>query len=416
MASEPLYSVDDRGNSWRGWLRARHVELLVLLFVALLPFGESFHLPVLILLVLGVAEMRRKGIPRDRNLWLYAVVVVLLTAPLLISAPGAYRVDKTLLTALIFLLYATAGLHVVRRFRRGFDGRLLLYGIGAILLFWAFDALLQQFAGRNLFGWPYNGSRLTGIFHPDMRIGVVFAHLSPFLVAALHRYALDSGRHWIWLLLVPVIAVILLSGSRAAWVTLLLVALTYTALLLRQRAYRLWHIVLLLAVAVGGSMLASNDLRQRVAQTTSGLSTDAKMINEASSARLAVWQGAWRLFLDAPVTGSGVEALPNLGYERGYTYKPFGHAHFYALDVLLVTGVIGFAAYLAAFGIVCKKAIDAFRRAGDAFPFWLAAAAMMFPFNLHWEFHGVRPYAMMWLLLILAFAVTGRNSAAQRGV
>ena len=416
MASEPLYSVDERGNSWRGWLLARHVELLVLLFVALLPFGESFHLPVLILLVLGVAEMRRKGMPRDRNLWLYAVVVVLLTAPLLISAPGAYRVDKTLLTALIFLLYATAGLHVVRRFRRGFDGRLLLYGIGAILLFWAFDALLQQFAGRNLFGWPYNGTRLTGIFHPDMRIGVVFAHLSPFLAAALHRYALDSGRHWIWLLLVPVIAVILLSGSRAAWLTLLLVTLAYAALLLRQRTYRLWHIVLLLAVAGGGSLLVSNDLQQRIAQTLQGFSTDVEAINQATSLRVEVWRGAWRLFLDAPVVGNGVEALPELGFQRGYTSIPFGHAHFYALDVLLVTGVIGFAAYLAAFGIVCKKAFDAFRQAGDAFVYWLAATAMMFPLNLHWEFHGVRPYAMMWLLLILAFAVAGRDSAAQRTV
>lgn len=416
MTSEPLYSVAARGNSWRGWLRTRHVELLVLLFVALLPFGESFHLPVLILLVLGVAGIRREGLPRDRNLWLYAVVVVLLTAPLLISTPGAYRVDKTLLTALIFLLYAVAGLHVVRRFRLGFDSGLLLYGIGAILLFWSLDALVQQFAGRNLFGWSYNGMRLTGIFHPDMRIGVVFAHLSPFLVAALHRYALGSRRHWIWLLLLPVIAVILLSGSRAAWVTLMLVALAYTALLLHQRTYRLWHIVLLLAVAVGGSLLVSNDLQQRIAQTLHGFSTDVEAINTATSLRVEVWRGAWRLFLDSPVTGVGVEALPKLGFERGYMSFPFGHSHFYALDVLLVTGVIGFAAYLAAFGIVCKKAIGAFRQAGAAFPYWLAAAAMMFPLNLHWEFHGVRPYAMMWLLLILAFAVAGRDSAAQRTV
>lgn len=415
MSSERLTSARI-GDSWRGWLRQRHIELLVLLFVALLPFGESFHLPVLILLVLSVAGIRRAGIPRDRNLWLYAVVVVLLTAPLLISAPGAYRVDKTLLTALIFLLYATAGLHVVRRFRQGFDTGLLLYGIAAILLLWTLDAMVQYFTGSNLLGWPYNGSRLTGIFHPDMRIGIVFAHLSPFVIAALHRHVQVSGRLWAWFLVVPFIAVVMLSGSRAAWVTLALVSFVYALLLVRQRAYRFWHVALLLALAIGGSALMSDELQQRVAQTVHGFSTDIKKINKASSARLAVWQGSWKLFLDAPVTGNGVEALPALGYQRGYTYKPFGHAHFYALDVLMVTGIIGFAAYLAAFAIVCKKGFEALRQASGAFPFWLAAAAMMFPLNLHWEFYGVRPYAMMWLLLILAFAVAGRDSAAQRAV
>jgi O-antigen ligase len=325
-------------------------------------------------------------------------------------------VEKTLLTAVIFLLYAAAGLHVIRRFRRGFNAPVLLYGIAAILLLWTFDALVQYFAGSNLLGWPYNGRRVTGIFHPDMRIGIVFAHLAPFFFAALHRSATRSGHSWVWLLLLPFVTVILLSGSRASWVTLALVSAVYTLLFLRQRAYRIWNIVLLLALAVGGSLQISDEVRQRVAQTTSGFSTDVKKIDDATSARVAVWQGAWKLFLDAPLTGNGVEALPELGFQRGYTYKPFGHAHFYALDVLLVTGIIGFIAYLTAFAAICRKGIDAFLRAGEAFPFWLAAVAMMFPFNMHWEFYGVRPYAMLWLFLILAFAVAGRESAAQRGV
>lgn len=416
MTTDWNHPARNGGNTWRERLRRHHIELLVLLFVALLPFGEAFHLPVLILLVLSVACIRRDGFSRDRNLWLYAVIVALLTVPLLVAAIGAYDVEKTLLTALIFLLYAAAGLYVVHGFRRGFDAGLLFYGISTIVLFWTLDALIQYFAGSNLLGWPYNGARLTGIFHPDMRIGIVFAHLSPFLMAALHRQSLHSGRKWAWLLLVPFVTVILLSGSRAAWVTLALVSAVYVTLFMRQRAYRIWHMVLLLTLVVGGSMLVSNDFQQRVAQTLRGISTDVEAINEATSLRVEVWQGAWRLFLDAPVTGNGVEALPELGFQRGYTSQPFGHAHFYALDVLLVTGVVGFAAYLAAFGIVCWKGFGAFRRAGDAFPFWLAAAAMMFPLNLHWEFYGVRPYAMMWMLLILAFAVAGRDSAAQRAV
>lgn len=416
MSAGQSVSAEAGAGSWREWLRHRHVELLVILFVALLPFGEAFHLPVLILLGLSVAGIRRGGLPRERGMALYAGIVALLTVPLLIAAVGAHDVEKTLLTALIFLLYATAGLHVVRRFRTGFDAGLLLNGISAVLLVWMFDALVQYFAGSNLLGWPYDGRRLTGIFHPDKRIGIVFAHLSPFFIAAVQRRVMRSGRQWPWLMSVPFIAVILLSGSRAAWVTLALVAAAYALLFSRARVYRLWHIILLLAVAAGGSLLVSEDLQQRVGQTLKGFSTDVAAINEATSLRMEVWQGAWRLYLDAPVTGNGVEALPELGFQRGYTSIPFGHAHFYALDVLLVTGAVGFVAYLTAFAAVCKKGFDAYRQIGAAFPFWLAAAAMMFPLNLHWEFYGVRPYAMMWLLLILAFAAAGRDSAAQRAV
>lgn len=416
MISENGATASSENATCPAWLRRRHVELLVLLFVFLLPFGEVFHLPVFILLVLSVLDLRRERLPRERELFQYVTIAVLLTAPLLISAIGAYDAEKTLLTAFAFTLYAVAGLYVIRRFKKGFDLGLLLYGVSAILLFWTIDALIQYFAGSNLLGWPYNGARLTGMFHPDMRIGIVFAHLLPFMIAAIHRQVLRSRKTWPWLLLVPVVAVILLGGSRASWITLMLVMGVYSLFFLRQRTYRLWQIILVLAIALGGSFMMSDDLQKRVAQTMQGFSTDVEAINEATSLRVEAWRGAWRLFLDSPITGVGVEALPELGYQRGYTQIPFGHSHFYGLDVLLVSGIIGFIAYLAAFAAVCKNGFDAFQGPGDAFPFWLAAAAMMFPLNLHWEFHGVRPYAMMWLLLILAFAVAGRDSAAQRTV
>lgn len=416
MNSEKHTTVPSEIASWPAWARRCHVELLVLLFVFLLPFGETFHLPVFILLVLSVMNLRRERLPRERGLFQYVGIAVLLTAPLLVSAIGAHDPEKTLLTAFVFVLYAVAGLYVIRRFEKEFDLELLLYGISAILLFWTMDALIQYFAGRNLLGWPYNGTRLTGMFHPDMRIGIVFAHLAPFLIAAIHWQALRSGKNWTWLLLVPVIAVILLGGSRASWVTLILVLAAYSLLFLHRGVYRLWQIALVLALALGGSLMISGDLHERMALTLRGISTDVEAINEATSLRVEAWRGAWRLFQDSPITGVGVEALPELGFQRGYTRIPFGHSHFYALDVLLVSGIVGFIAYLTAFGAVCKQGFDAFREAGYAFPFWLAAAAMMFPLNVHWEFHGVRPYAMMWLLLILAFAVSNRESAAQRGV
>lgn len=396
---------------WREWLVRRHVELLIILFVIVQPFGESFLLPVIILLLLSLNSFYREGIRNLPNLSLYASVALLLTVPLLIASVSAYKVDKTLITALYFMLFSVAGIYVIRRFANRFSADCLFYGIAAILMFWTFDALIQYIFGRNLLGWPYNGFRLTGIFHPKIRIGIVFAHLSPFLIEAGRRLSLRSGRHWHWLLLAPYLAVILLSGSRSAWLTLLVVSFVYFVILLRHRAFKtIGQIVLILVLSVGVSVSMSDKLKNRVVQTLSGLSTDREAINTATSLRVEAWQGAWQLFLDSPVTGVGVKALSDLGFQRGYTSIPFGHAHLYGLDVLMVSGVIGFVAYLTAFGLVLWKAALSIWRETEAYPFWLAAVAMMLPLNMHWEFYGIRSYNWLWMLLFIAFAVEYRSA------
>ncbi|MBE0436514.1 MAG: O-antigen ligase family protein [Methylomicrobium sp.] len=395
--------------SWRDRLMCRHVELLVILFVVVQPFGEIFLLPLIILLLLSLNSFYREGIRSLPNLSLYVGVSLLLTVPLLIASVSAYKIDKTLITALYFMLYTVAGVYVIRRFAKSFSSDFLFYGVAAILIFWTFDALIQYFVGHNLFGWPYNGYRLTGIFHPKMRIGIIFAHLSPFLIEAGRRLSQRSGHNWHWLFLAPFLAVVLLSGSRSAWLTLLVVSFVYFVILLRHRAFKVMgQVLLLLSLSASVSVLVSESLQVKLTQTVSGFSTDPEALNEATSLRIDVWRGAWQLFLDSPVTGVGVKALGDLGFQRGYTPMPFGHAHFYGLDVLMVTGIIGFVAYLIAFGLVLWKAAFSVWYETKAFPFWLAAGAMMLPLNMHWEFYGVRSIAWLWMLIFIAFATEYR--------
>ncbi len=409
MNPENSYTDLPTTSSWQNWFLRHHVEWLVILFVLLQPFGESFLLPVIILLLLSLNSFYREGVRSLPNLSLYVSVALLLTIPLLIASVSAYKIDKTLVTALYFILYAVAGVYVIRRLAKSFSSNFLFYGIAAILMFWTLDALIQYFVGHNLFGWPYNGYRLTGIFHPKMRIGIIFAHLSPFLIEAGRRLSQHSGHNWHWLFLAPFLAVILFSGSRSAWLTLLIVSFVYFVILLRHRAFKvIGQVLLLLALSASVSILVSESLQVKLTQTVSGFSTDPEALNEATSLRVDVWRGAWQLFLDSPITGIGVKALGDLGFQRGYTPIPFGHAHFYGLDVLMVTGIIGFVAYLAAFGLIFWKAVISVWYETKAFPFWLAAVAMMLPLNVHWEFHGARSYAWLWMLLFLAFAVEYR--------
>jgi O-antigen ligase len=197
--------------SWPYSLREHKVEWLVLLFVFLLPFGETSHLPVLILLALGIRDIHRGELRIDAAIRPLVWFAALLTVPLLITAATAYDPARTLRTALIFSLYALAGFYVIDSFRKRLDENFLLYGISAILLFWTADALLQFFSGENVFGWPYNNRRLTGIYNQNMWIGYTLAHLAPFFAEALRRFSSTARRKWVWLLFAPYLAVILLS-------------------------------------------------------------------------------------------------------------------------------------------------------------------------------------------------------------
>jgi O-antigen ligase len=394
--------------SWFWKLHERKVEWLILLFVFLLPFGEASHLPVLILLLLSIHGMYKREIRIDAGtrplIWLAALLIV----PLLITASTAYDPIRTLRTVLVFSLYAIAGFYVIVSFKKHLNENLLLYGIAAILLFWTTDALLQFFSGRNLFGWPYNGSRVSGIYNRNMWIGYTLAHLSPFYLEALRRYASKGRRKWAWLLILPFIAVILLSGGRAAWLTMAIVACLYPIYLIQMKMARWHHIGLMmamLAIIVAASIAISPALEKRMDTSMLAFSMDLEAINKATSLRVDVWSGAWHLFLDAPIIGHGTHAYDPLAHDRGYTQKRFGHEHLYGLQIMVTTGTIGFLAYLLGFFTLCRQFVTSLKqRLITAIP-WLATLLILFPLNAHWNFYAPRPASLMWILLIMAFAI-----------
>lgn len=396
------------------WFSQRRVELLILLFVWLLPFGEASHLPVFVLILLNIHDWRRNGLHIDDDSRIFGWIALALILPLLLSVTGAYEITKTLRTALVFALYSFAGIYVIRRFREQMDMPFMLYGIAGILLFWTADALLQYFHGTNLFGWPGYGDGITGIYNRNYWIGYTFAHLSPFFFESLRRWAVKPGRKWVWLLAIPFVMVVMLSGRRAAWVTLGLVSSIYLIWLIRHGDIKMRHAligVVAFVAAIGASIAVSPGLKQRVETSMLAFSGTLEAVNNAGANRLEVWKGAWLLYKESPITGVGAHAYDPLVFERGYTSMKFGHTHLYGLDVLLSTGLIGFVAFMAAFGYLCFKLIQSIKLALPTLPAWLAAVSIMFPLNAHWSFYAPRPASLLWMLVILAIAVAANQRA-----
>lgn len=404
--------IGDRKSShlqhWVNTLKLRRLEWLVLLFVLLLPYGETSHLPVVILVVLGIRGVWKSGWQSGPESGAYRWVALALIVPLLVATTGAYNPQKTLLTAGVFALYAFAGGYVVKCFQERLDTNLLLYGIGGILLFWTGDALLQYVRGTNLFGWPGYADGVTGMYNTNFWIGYTFAHLAPFLFEFLRRLASGSGRKWVWLLIIPFVMVIMLSGRRAAWLTLVLVSALYLLWLVRHGDIRRGHAALgalAAAAAVGASIALSPGLQSRIETSLQVFGGTWEAVNAAGAHRLEVWIGAWLLYQESPFTGWGAQAYDPLVFERGYTTMPFGHSHLYGLDVLLSTGLLGFIAYMAAFGYLFYRLSSSIKAAAPDVAAWLAAVSIMLPLNAHWNFYAPRPASLLWMLLILAFAM-----------
>jgi O-antigen ligase len=401
------------------WYSQHRAELLVLLFILLLPFGETSHLPVVIFLFLSVKDIWRNGFHSDFDSSGFLWIAIALIVPLLISTIGAYDIYRTMRTALVFTLYSIAGVYLIRHFREQLDIDFLLYGISGILLFWTADALLQYFHGTNIFGWPGRIDGITGMYGYKLWIGYTFAHLAPFLFESLRRWSARPGFKLIWLLVIPFIMVIMLTGRRAAWVTLGLVSSIYMIWLVRHGDIKFRHLLTsftAFCLAIGAAVVISPELQLRVQTTMKVFSGTWDSVNLAGANRLEVWRGAWLLYMESPLIGVGAHAYDPFVFERGYTISKYGHAHLYGLDVLLSTGLIGFVAFVGAFFYLCIKLFQSIKLALPTLPAWLAAVSIMFPLNAHWNFYAPRPASLFWMLIILAIAIAAHYRAKIRVV
>ena len=313
--------------------------------------------------------------------------------------------------------------------RRTFGGLAVIVGIwtldaliqavtGTSPLFWSIDSIKQAISGHGMCTAAEVAAldRLSGILGPcNLKLGIVLASLSPFaLDAAGRRY----GRIG-WLVAAMLVGlVILLAGSRAAW-------LTY-GLVLAWTGWRLLGWKRLLAVfALGAALLLaaaliSPPVAERLHRSTAALTGEANGVDHALSGRTRIWSAAMCMARTHPFNGVGArgfrEAFPDCdagaGTQAAWGVGPALHAHQIVLEVLSETGGIGLLLWLAGAAMAWRawRYADAAARE-HARPAMMALAVSVFPFNTH-----LAAYSTFWggvLLLLAALyagSLLGRNT------
>ncbi|AKJ96070.1 MULTISPECIES: O-antigen ligase [Thioalkalivibrio] len=385
---------------------------LVGLALFVLPFGTGAFFPLAALSLAGLVliALRLPGLWAERWIRWALLLLLALWVPQLVSLTVAVDFDRALRTALTYPLFAIAILPLLWVARRRDVATPLLYVVLALAVFWSLDAVFQFVAGANVLGYPYNGRRIDGLFHPNMRLGIVLAHLLPFVLEASRRLA-SRNRLAAVLPLIVVIA-ILLSGSRAAMLATLITLVAYGAFLiwfyrLRIRTVSAFALVLVLGVAL--ALWVSPETRDRLVVISKMSEFSLEGLDQATAKRGTIWLASWRVAMDEPILGVGVRGVEPVAEARGYSDMPFAHIHLYFLDVLVSTGAVGLFAYLAALlGILSALWRRAREHGAVDSPDVLVAGVAIFvalnPINVHWTVYSSYTTAVLWLVVALALA------------
>ena len=380
------------------------------LVIALLPFGRSAELGTFLCL-LGVLLLFVRH-PRALSehpgaqllLWLLAAYI----GAALLSCFGAIAPGKSWSTVAALLRYVPLGLYACFAIRRENKLQALYLAVAAVLAVWVLDAWVQALTGWSL-GGHAEEQRVSGIFGAaNLKLGPSLAVLAPFaLWAARWRW----GRLGLVLAGLALLGPVLLSGSRASWLTYALVVLAFAW---REAASAKRFLLFcgagaVVAMAAGGvAWKTSERFHARMEKTLLAFQGSGQAVDTALSGRLDIWRTSWWMFEAHPLNGVGAR-----GYRYAYrevappddhfvaTGENCGagegacHAHQLVLEVLSETGAVGLALWLAAavFALRRWRAVGPAARS-RAFPATVALGVMLFPLNTHLAF-----YSAWWGLL-----------------
>jgi len=298
---------------------------------------------------------------------------------MVLSLPDAVNFQESFRKVLSFSAYYLMGVAVISLLTDETRRQYLVNGIGFLLLIWCLDASWQSYTGSNILGYPYHAERLNGIFYPKLRLGLVFAILSPFYFEFIRHHL--KRYSWVALLLIPYIYVITLSGNKSSWIMLSISVFLYIIYLYLSGFFlRLTksHVIITLIVSLAGIALLSNTgkiipdnkavlIKDRMHSMVSLMSGDIDNAGASFHERIKIWEGAIRVSKDHWINGVGprgfryiVDDYITSDYDYFISKETRGstHPHQIVLEIMTETGIIGVAGYLLFFYIDIERSYD----------------------------------------------------------
>lgn len=394
-------------------LKNNYTVLLILLTLVLFVSKSLYNIPIGIMAIIGLCRSIKSPEQTWRNpaIRIYVALFLCLWLPLLISLVDAVNPGRSSQTVFSYLRFLFMGIFVIQAIGKLETLHKLQLFIFYIMAFWCLDAVIQYLFKFDLFGHPYTPGYITGIFYPEITIGLITAALSPLYFESIRVYI--NKVKWLWILLIPLFVVVLLSGRRAAWIMLAVSATGYMFYYLKLNRYdtfllkKISLIGLVIVVSLGLVIASNQPLQKRLQVTTNLFSGDYNLADIAIGRRFQLWETSVNIFRDNWVNGIGPRGyryvyqqysdVDNYFHESGQT-----HPHQLILEVLTETGTIGFTGLLL-FVLLFYRFIRAENLGMPLFPSLLAILTVLFPINTHMAFYGSYWSSIFWWLMAMTF-------------
>lgn len=412
------------GDNWLIWLPA--------LTLAAVPFGRSAELFVLIMALIGLNDLirNRNQIRQNSAIGMFTLFFALFFLPGLLSLVDAVNIERSTSNVLGMLRFYLVGVFIISRIER-VDAHLKLgLALAFIMLFWAVDGWIQAVFGADLFGFPAaSSSRISGIFDENARLGLM---IIPFLGIAIFAVKKYLGLKWAIAIGLLLAATILISGDRAAWVSLMVTVAILIVLYGRHLASISWKQLAVALVgfsAIAVAVFSVPQFNNRLDSALVGLDGSYEAINQASSSRLPLWTAALNMFADNPINGVGVRSFRYAYPDYATADDPFvdfsqprekqrgqTHAHQIVLEFASDTGVIGVVGYIIALWLIYVKWLPSVRlkSAPASLGYLVSLAVVFFPINTHQSFFSSHWGQIVWMLVALAISAMASECGIKR--
>ncbi|MDC0563041.1 oligosaccharide repeat unit polymerase [Candidatus Pelagibacter ubique] len=241
--------------------------------------------------------------------------------------------------------------------------KIVLYSLLLTFCFLIFDLFIQYYFGQNLLGLSSSDNRYSGLFGKELILGSFLGKLFPLLSALFFIKKNNSIKLFYLILVNPIIfTAIILTGERTASILVMLFILCTSFIIIEKYRYRIIYLFVIPVLFL--SMLQFNpSIKTRFINDTLNYLLESKYDQYFKSDNLQIESNnnqiyifsklhhghilsAYKLFLEKPIFGNGVNSFRNKCIKFEHEYACNTHPHNIPIQILSEIGIVGFIFYI----------------------------------------------------------------------
>lgn len=256
---------------------------------------------------------------------------------------------------------------------------------------WSCGELMSDFMDGNAI------QRYSGNLHP-VHFGSFLSAIVPALLVLVINGHQKNVLNKLLICVVVFLAIcLLITGTRGAWIAVVLSCMSAVCILIKDKK-KVLSIFTVVCIGLGAAVSMSPYIQNRLVSITD--------VNyQSNSERLLVWQSAYEMFTDYPLTGVGIGNYKKQ-YQEVYISPQakeayLDHAHNNFVHILAERGLIGEFAFIIMVAAIFYSSISQWKEKKDMVSLMMFIAWLSYMIQGLTEYNvgTLNPSKFMWLIL-----------------